>query len=48
MVAEVRESEHESCAGPSEHRLDRPLHELEEVGQILSLIEFAREIHRYF
>src|SRR5947208_11151750 len=24
MVAEIREGEHESCAGPSEHRLDRP------------------------
>ena len=45
MVAEIREGEHESCAGPSEHRLDRPFHELEEIGQVLRLVEFAREIH---
>src|SRR6266480_884795 len=48
MVAEVCEGEHEPCSGPSEHRFDRPFHELEEVRQVLRLVEFAREIHRCF
>src|SRR5438309_11947752 len=48
MVAEVREGEHESCAGPSEHCLDRPYHELKEVGQVLRLVESSPEIHRFF